>query len=174
MNYNKLLAIIFSFSILFACVPDTSEKEEDSVSIEQNGDKTTTAVPFVQTILSEVNSLRADGCKCGSSSMPPVGDLVWNEQLAEAAQRHADDLAKYNIFSHTGSDRSEVKDRVSDTGYDWTTVGENIAKGYHDIEAVVMGWKSSEGHCKNMMNGSFKEVGTAQNGAIWVQVLASK
>ncbi|NJL74240.1 MAG: CAP domain-containing protein [Saprospiraceae bacterium] len=173
MNYDKLFVIMLSFFTLLACAPDISNEEraENSVSVEQDNVPT---APFIQAMLSEVNSLRANGCKCGSTNMPPVGDVVWNEQLAEAAQRHADDLVKHNIFSHIGSDRSEVKDRVNDAGYDWTTVGENVAKGYNTVEGVVSGWQSSEGHCKNMMNNSFKEVGIAQNGVIWVQVLASK
>jgi uncharacterized protein YkwD len=181
MSDNRVFKIAFFCLLLTGCVPVPNVEEQDSsenttteevvVEVEE---ETNNLPVFAAEMLTLVNQLRTDGCKCGNSNMPSVGKLVWNQQLAEAARRHADDLVANNIFSHTGSDQSEIKDRVMATEYDWSSIGENIAKGYTEIGAVIAGWKSSEGHCKNMMGASFTEVGTAQNGIVWVQVLGSR
>jgi uncharacterized protein YkwD len=50
---------------------------------------------------------------------------------------------------------------VSAAGYEWSRTGENIAAGYPDLQAVVDAWMASEGHCANLMNASFREIGMA-------------
>ena len=45
------------------------------------------------------------------------------------------------------------------TGYAWSGLGENIAAGYPGIEAVLAGWMGSDGHCANIMNATFNQVG---------------
>ena len=49
---------------------------------------------------------------------------------------------------------------------------ENIANGYASEQSVMNGWLGSEGHCKNIMNGSFKEMGAGREGNYWTQILA--
>lgn len=124
---------------------------------------------FQTEFVKAVNALRTEGCKCGTTKMPPVTPISWNDQLAEAAQRHANDMAKNKHFDHTGTDGSSSAQRISDAGYKWRSVGENIAWGYQDIEAVIAGWVKSKGHCENMMSADFTEMGAAQNGTYWVQ-----
>jgi len=34
---------------------------------------------------------------------------------------------------------------------------------------VMQGWFHSPGHCKNLMNPAFKEIGIAENNTYWVQ-----
>lgn len=83
-------------------------------------------------------------------------------------------MAARNYFSHTSQDGRTVAQRVTATGYVWRTVGENITAGQATPESVVGGWLKSEGHCRNVMNPGFKElgVGYAQGGSYghyWVQ-----
>lgn len=127
-----------------------------------------------ETILGEVNKLRASGCQCGDEYMSPAGPLVWNELLEKAAVRHAGDMADHTHFDHVGTDKSTLSDRIEDTGYVWSTLGENISFGYPDATSVVHGWKGSDGHCKNMMNPVFKELGAARNGTFWVLDLGTQ
>ena len=54
-------------------------------------------------------------------------------------------------------------------GYKSFAVGENIAFGQSTIDIVMDEWLKSEGHCKNLMNPSFKEIGVAENHKYWVQ-----
>ena len=54
-------------------------------------------------------------------------------------------------------------------GYKSFMVGENIAFGQGSISEVMNGWFKSEGHCMNLMNPDFKEVGVAEYNTYWVQ-----
>jgi uncharacterized protein YkwD len=75
-----------------------------------------------------------------------------------------------------------MSDRVNATGYQWSRLGENIAAGYSSINSVVEGWMRSDGHCANIMNADFDEVGLAcvpaasgtGDGQYWTQNLARK
>jgi uncharacterized protein YkwD len=122
-------------------------------------------------MLREVNALRAAGCRCGLQRMRPAPPLTWNDQLAQAASAHAEDLQQRNRMGHTGSDGSTVSERARRVGYRWSLVGENVAWNYPSPEAVVQGWKESPGHCRNLMNPGFREMGAAEAGAYTVQVL---
>ena len=129
---------------------------------------------FESQMLAEVNALRRQGCRCGSRQMPPVPPLSWNNQLAQAARRHANDMHNNDFFDHRGSDGSSMSGRVSAAGYAWRSVAENIAWGYPDVSSVVQGWKDSAGHCENMMSGDYAEMGAAKAGVYWVQDLGRR
>ena len=85
--------------------------------------------------------------------------LKLNSKLASAADDHSDSMAKDDFFSHTGIDGSSVGDRVRDAGYNYRTVGENIAAGYSTASAVVSGWMNSPGHRANILNANYTEIG---------------
>ncbi|WP_311568230.1 CAP domain-containing protein [Photobacterium arenosum] len=131
-------------------------------------------------MLAAVNAARAQGQTCGSTWMPAVGPLTWDATLEHTAYLHSSDMANYDYFSHTGLDKSSPSQRVTEQGYNWKTVGENIAAGQKTVSAVMQGWLKSEGHCKNIMNGSFTQMGAASDtnsgstyGIYWTQVFAS-
>ncbi len=129
-----------------------------------------------ELMLTLVNNARANDCKCGSEKQKAAPALVWDDALERAAQKHANDMARKKFFSHTGSDKSTLSQRVDREKFDWSAVGENIAMGHHDEEMAVDGWMKSPGHCKNIMNPDFKYMGAAvsSNGQYWVQVFADK
>ena len=79
--------------------------------------------------------------------------------LNKAAERHSVDMALNDFFSHTGSDGSRVGTRVSDEGYNWRGVGENIAAGHSTPQKVVDAWKASSGHRSNMLNSMWEDMG---------------
>ena len=116
-----------------------------------------------------VNQLRKKGCKCVRKRMRSVSSVRLNNLLGKSALVHAKDMAKNNFFEHEGSNGSSISDRISKTGYDWQAVGENIFWGDSTVKEVFQGWKDSPSHCKNMMNGDYKEMGVAQVGKYWVQ-----
>jgi uncharacterized protein YkwD len=133
-----------------------------------------------QTALNLINAARAKPRACGSTSYPAAAPVKWNLLLEQAAQRHSDDMASHNWFSHTGTDGSTPSTRISDTGYRWYTLGENIAAGYSTVQSVIDGWLKSPGHCANIMNGRFKEIGMARQinsssryGSYWTLDLAA-
>jgi uncharacterized protein YkwD len=72
---------------------------------------------------------------------------------------HSDDMVALNFFSHTGSSGGTVGSRATAAGYIWSTVGENIAAGQPDMASVVAAWMASPGHCANIMNNRFRDIG---------------
>lgn len=85
--------------------------------------------------------------------------LKLNKQLANAADNHSDSMARDDFFSHTGADGSSVSDRVINNGYEYSTVGENIAAGQRSAEEVVQTWMDSPGHRANILNPDYTEIG---------------
>ena len=85
--------------------------------------------------------------------------LTLNSQLSQAAEGHSDSMANDDFFSHTGANGSSVGARVQDTGYQYSTVGENIAAGQSTAEQVVQGWMNSPGHRANILNADYTEIG---------------
>jgi uncharacterized protein YkwD len=106
--------------------------------------------------------------------MPAVGAVVWNDQLAKAAYDHSVDMSTQDYFSHTGLDGSSPGQRITAAGYHWTSYGENIAEGYSTEQIVMNAWLSSEDHCKNIMDGGFKDIGVGRDGNYWTQDLGLK
>jgi uncharacterized protein YkwD len=77
-------------------------------------------------------------------------------ELDDAAQDHADWMAKNDKLSHQGENRSQVWDRIQKK---FTTCGENIAAGQPTPEAVVRSWINSPPHYRNMIDKDYKYVG---------------
>jgi uncharacterized protein YkwD len=111
---------------------------------------------------------RTHGC-------PP---LAISSRLVEAARGHAVDMASHGYFAHRSPSGEDAGDRVSDTGYDWATYGENIARGQDSVAEVVDSWLHSPTHRENIMTCAHSEVGIglafdADHKPYWVQDLAS-
>ena len=115
---------------------------------------------FAATALARINQLRASGANCRSGgNFAAAAALGWGPLLTQAAEGHAQDMVAKNFFSHTGSAGSSLADRVDATGFAWSSLGENIAAGYPGIDKVMDGWIASDGHCANLMNPAFDQVG---------------
>lgn len=118
--------------------------------------------------------LNAERQKIGA---PP---LRISSQLAQAAQRHADDMAKNNFLSHEGSDGSTMESRIQETGYAFSAIAENVAGGQPTPESVIQTWLNSSGHRRNMLNPEYTEIGigyatnsSSQYTHYWTQVFGT-
>jgi uncharacterized protein YkwD len=125
-------------------------------------------------LLDLVNEAREKGCTCGETWYAPVPPLQWNEALEKAAVEHSRDMDQKNYFSHISPDGSDAGSRILDAGYNWKNYGENIGMGYHNEQEVVNGWLHSPGHCKNIMNKTYKDMGVGRSGNYWTQDLGSR
>jgi len=112
-------------------------------------------------ILDGVNAARAAGQVCGDKSFAPAPPLRWNANLGNAALDHSSDMAGKRYFNHVDKDGGNVGDRARHAGYSWSRVAENIAFGSHTPQETVEGWLASPGHCANIMNSDFTEMGAA-------------
>jgi uncharacterized protein YkwD len=126
-----------------------------------------------------VNEARARGTRCGERSFAPAPPVRLSGTLAGVALGHAADMAQHNYFEHEDLAGHSPADRVRAVGYQEKLVGENIAYGPKTADEVVQGWLDSPGHCENIMNPKFAEMGIAyaagrasKRGLYWVQVLA--
>lgn len=100
--------------------------------------------------------------------------LQFSNALEAAAARHAKDMAQADMFSHTGSDGSDVGSRVTDAGYGWCVAAENIAQGQRDLAEVMKAWADSPGHRRNMLSPEVTEFAVVEGANyIWVMVLAA-
>ncbi|MEM7591047.1 MAG: CAP domain-containing protein [Cyanobacteria bacterium P01_A01_bin.83] len=88
-----------------------------------------------------------------------LNPLRLDNQLSQAAQGHSDSMGEDDFFSHTGADGSTAFDRIKDTGYVYSTAGENIAAGQRTAQQVVEGWMNSPGHRANILNADYTEIG---------------
>jgi len=126
-----------------------------------------------------VNAARSHGRKCGSERFAAAPSLSVSQKLSEAAAGHARDMARRKFFEHSGSDGSQPKDRVLRAGYLPRLTGENIAYGPESAEEVVAGWLASPGHCENIMDSRFEDIGVGlatgrKRGQIyWVQTFGA-
>lgn len=112
-------------------------------------------------ILDAVNAARARPRSCGERRFAATRPLSWSGTLAGAALAHSVDMSTQRYFSHQGKDGRSVAERATSAGYRWLRIGENIAFGQESAEAVVAGWLSSPGHCVNIMQPDFTDMGAA-------------
>lgn len=116
---------------------------------------------FQQEVISRINQIRATARACGSLTYAAAPPLKWNDKLFNAAAGHSADMAAKNYFSHTSLDGRSFSQRITNAGYDWRAAGENIAAGQTSVAQVMTAWVNSPGHCANLMNKNFTEVGVA-------------
>jgi len=126
-----------------------------------------------------VNAARSKSRKCGSERFAAASPLDVSRQLNDAAAAHARDMVRRKFFEHRGSDGSQPKDRVLRSGYQPRLTGENIAYGPESAEEAVAGWLASPGHCANIMDSRFHDIGVGlatgrKRGQIyWVQTFGA-
>lgn len=87
-----------------------------------------------------------------------------NAKLAEAAQRHANDIACHKIYVHTGTDGSTARSRVADTGYVAKSVSENVNGNNPPFsgQQAINWWINDKGdvrHGQNLVSTTFTEIG---------------
>ena len=129
-------------------------------------------------VLELVNQVRASGARCGERSFGPAPPVRFSRLLANVAYDHAADMATHDYFEHVDPAGHTPADRVRGSGYREKLVGENIAYGPQTADEVMRGWMDSPGHCENIMDTRFGEMGIAfaagraKQGLYWVQLLA--
>ncbi|MET8679329.1 CAP domain-containing protein [Streptomyces sp. NPDC004647] len=164
--------------------PRHTEKKETRAAQKPEPSRTTRSAPRSAPVTKEASSaatgeaariLQLVNKERSSAGCSPVTS---NSKLTDAAQKYTDVMARNGELSHTGPDGSSVSDRVEREGYSWSTVGENIAQGQQDAEAVMDAWMNSSGHKANILNCDFKELGIGihqgDGGPWWTQDFATR
>ncbi len=133
-----------------------------------------------QALLAQVNAARGKPRLCGAQRFSAAKPLAWSPALASAALQHSQSMALGNYFAHAGPQGDTPYDRARAAGYRGRQVGENIAAGQGSPTAAMAGWLASPGHCANLMNPLFTQVGASytamaasQNGIYWTMVFGA-
>ena len=112
-------------------------------------------------VLELTTRARATARRCGSQHFAPAPPLTLDAKLGQVALAYARDMAAFGYMSHTGRDGSSPQTRITRSGYRWSEVGENLARGIMTPEEVVEGWLHSPEHCANLMDPKFRQMGVA-------------
>jgi uncharacterized protein YkwD len=113
-----------------------------------------------EEILDIVNQRRSEGANCGSEgNFGPAGPLTMNPALRCAARKHSKQMVEEDFFDHTTPWGESPGDRIDGAGYNGFTWGENIAAGNSTAAATMDQWMNSDGHCANVMNPDFEDIG---------------
>lgn len=158
ITFCSLIICLFTFS----CEKVSVKTEEKNIS-------------ETEIWLKLLNDLRTSGCDCGIRKMAATHSLTYNNLLENAAFGHSLDMFTNNFFDHKSSNGNDLGKRVTNAGYKWLIVGENIL--YIDAPQVsqtevIEAWKNSPPHCINMMSPNFTEMGIGSKGGYWTLNLA--
>ena len=130
-------------------------------------------------VLELVNEARSRSRHCGHVAFPAAPSLTLSPLLSRVAAGHSAAMAARGELVHDDPDGVTPADRVRHAGYAARVVGENIASGAATPAETVAGWLASPGHCSNIMDRRFTEMGVAYAIAprsaaaiYWTQLLA--
>jgi uncharacterized protein YkwD len=118
-----------------------------------------------EVVVDLVNAERASRC----------GPVAVDDRLVTAAQRHSDDMAAHDYFSHTSLNGDTLADRAEAAGFTGGTLGENIAAGQRTPQDVMAAWMDSPGHRANILNCDYTVIGVGlnQDGWYWTQMFGA-
>lgn len=88
--------------------------------------------------------------------------LTENTNLRIAAQNKLQDMFAQEYFEHISPDGTSPGKLVEAAGYEYVTVGENLALGnYADDIELVQAWMDSPPHRENILTDTYTEIGVA-------------
>jgi uncharacterized protein YkwD len=151
-----------------------TEKEEEKTAAPVSKPAIANTADLEHRVFDLVNQRRAE------AGLPL---LNWNDNVADVARVHSENMANNKFFSHTGVDGKRVSDRANSMGVKrWRSLGENIAynRGFKSpLESAVQSWMNSSGHRDNILKSDWQESGigvtvTADGTYYFTQVFLKK
>lgn len=161
MKKSIIVGSILLWSLFCVSCGNSNDVIDDTVNVDKG------------EILNLVNEIRISGVFCGETYYPPVEKLSRNKKLDQAALNHSQDMFDNNFCEHKSSNGDFFTDRLIKFSYNYIYAGENIVNGYITEHAVVNAWLSSQGHCANIMNSNYTEMGVGRVGNYWTQDFAA-
>lgn len=108
--------------------------------------------PAIAALATRINQVRVEAGRAA---------LTWSPELANAARVQAEDMAAHGFVSHTGSDGSDVVERMRRVGYDPAFRGEIIAWAPGGPETAFDWWWHSDLHHNTMLGAAYRDFGIA-------------
>ena len=104
-------------------------------------------------VISQTNAERA------KNGLPALKE---SHILDTSAAAKVADMFKNQYFAHESPAGLGVSDLVKSAGYDFLTIGENLALGnFENDQALVQAWMDSPGHRANILNPQYQEIGVS-------------
>lgn len=91
-----------------------------------------------------------------------VPAVCLSSKLLDTASKFCRYLSNTDDFAHHSRNGSHLVSRVEQSGYQWSSLGENIGTGYKNELRVMIGWINSPSHEVNISNPIFTQVGFAR------------
>ncbi len=89
-----------------------------------------------------------------------LAPLRWDDALADAARRHAENMSQHNAISHQFPGEDDFSRRASEAGAHFSAVAENVAVG-QDAGQIHQAWMGSPGHRRNVLDPNMDSLGVA-------------
>jgi uncharacterized protein YkwD len=105
-------------------------------------------------IIADTNTQRGE-----NGSLPPLAE---NTALDSIANIRLLDMFQKQYFAHVASDGGSAVTVAKTVGYDYLSLGENLALGnFAGDQGVVTAWMNSPGHRANILGSHYTEIGVA-------------
>jgi uncharacterized protein YkwD len=139
-------------SVVATPTPTPTATVKPSAIVAASPLPTTTPQPAgpYEAVLLAMNARRADA---------GLAALTMSAVLRREAQEHADDMVARGFFDHTSPDGKTFSQRISESGYSYTAVAENIGLTSGNPVEVVALWMNSPPHRANMLDPRFVAAG---------------
>lgn len=118
--------------------------------------------------------IRATNAERAKHNLKP---LTEKNTLNSSAIFKANDLNTLQYFEHKSPSGKDISNLASQFGYEYVTIGENLAMGNFESEdAIVEAWMNSPGHRANILNPKYTQIGvglimgTWQGRPVWFAV----
>jgi uncharacterized protein YkwD len=159
MKTKSFLLIILTALIFAAC--ENTNQDYNPEFLDQ------------QLILDMVNQKRTDGCNCGTTAYPPVGEVTWNDTLDFVAKNYSIKMKQYDFIDYTCKDAQEIGTKLTEQNYTYTSYGVTLAENYLKEKNLIDYWFGSHLFCPKLMNGDYKEIGVAISGPYATMILSA-
>lgn len=88
--------------------------------------------------------------------------LQANSILNRVAEIRLKDMLENRYFGHTSPTGRDVADIAESMKYDYSCIGENLAKGnFKDANDLVTFWLNSPQHRENLLSRDYRDIGIA-------------
>lgn len=150
MSKKKILALLALAALLGGALAIRQEHVQKVIPIQNQ---------YVQASVSDIDTTELFNLTNHDRALNDVKPLTRNPLLDNSAQAKCDDMVARNYWDHLTPDGKEPWVFIDAQGIKFTQVGENLAVGFTNSQAVETGWLNSPGHKENIVRSSFTEVG---------------
>jgi hypothetical protein len=139
------LFLFFAFSILFSF----SFKYSNILNLNDK-------VLGISTDITAEKLLTLTNVERSKKGLP---NLIYNDKLAQAAEKKARDMFSENYWAHYSPTGKTPWEFILSEGYKYEYAGENLAKDFMYSGDVVNAWMDSPSHRENLLKNEYSEVG---------------